>query len=304
MAAGAPVDYRPMRFTRILVPLDGSRLAEAVMPAARSLAETLGAQLLLLHVLEHEPPAEVHGEPHLCDAQEALAYLERQAVELRRRGLAVESHVHERPVDDIAPAVDRHAHEFGADLIAMCAHGRTNLRTRLIGSIAERILRGGSVPILLRTVRHSDVRDFDLRNLLVPIDFGHDIDTALSAARALARPYGAAVTLLAALEPPAPGTSRLLPGTSTLMRAYDFEELGRRLTALADAVRGDLGDVRAVVAEQPPTEAILAAGDALPADLIVLVTDAHGGLSSWYDPSTGQQLLKRPALTMLLIKEL
>lgn len=293
-----------MKFTRILVPLDGSRLAEGVMPAACSLARTVGARLLLLHVLEQEPPAAVHGERHLGDAQEALAYLEQQEEQLRRQGIAAESHVHARPAHDIAPALDRHAHEFGADLIAMCAHGRSNLRTRVIGSIAERILRGGSVPILLRTVRARDVREFYLRRVLVPIDFGHDVETAVSAARALAPPYGAAVTLLAALEPPAPTTARLLPGTSALTREYEIDELGRRLAGLADRLRGELGEVRAVVTDRAPTEAILAFGDSLPADLIVLVTDAHGGLSTWYDPSTAQQLLKRPDLTLLLIKEL
>lgn len=293
-----------MTFTRILVPLDGSRLAEAVIPPARSLAEKLGAALLLLHVLEKEPPSAVHGEAHLCDTQEALGYLEEQAEALRRQGLAAESHVHERPVDDVAPAVDRHAHEFGADLIAMCAHGRSNLRTRVVGSIAERILRGGSVPILLRTVRRPDGAPFNLRKLLVPIDFGHDVDAALSAARALAPPYRAAVTLLSALERPAPATSRLLPGTSTLARAYDFDELARRLAGLADRLKAELGEVGVVVAEQPPTEAILAVADSLPADLIVLVTDAHGGVSSLFDPSTGQQLLARADLTLLLIKEL
>lgn len=293
-----------MRFARILVPLDGSPLAEAVMPAARSLAQRLGATLLLLHVLEHEPPAAVHGEPHLCDANEALAYLDRQAEEVRRDGIAVERHVHERPVEDVAPAVDTHAHEFGADLIAMCAHGRSGLRTRLIGSIAERILRGGSVPVLLRTVRRADAPAFDLRRLLVPIDFGHDVDAALSAARMLAPAYGAAVTLLSALEPPAPTQSRLLPATSALTREYEFDDLRRKLGRLADRVRGELGDVRSLVDEEPPTKAILAATDSLPADLLVLVTDAHGGLSSWYDPSTTQELLRRPDLTLLLIKEL
>jgi nucleotide-binding universal stress UspA family protein len=293
-----------MRFARILVPLDGSALAEAVMPAACSLAKRLGATLLLLHVLEQQPPAAVHGEPHLGDADEALAYLERQAEDLRRHAITVESHVHERRVDDVALAVDMHAHEFGADLIAMCAHGRTNLRTRLIGSIAERILRGGSVPVLLRTVRSADVPDFDLRRLLVPIDFGHDVDTALAAARTLAPPYGAAVTLLAAPERPAPTTSRLLPGTSALMRAYDIDALHDRLGELAGRLRAEVRDVEELVAADEPTQAILAAADALPADLIVLVTDAHGGLSSWYDPSTGQQLLKRAELTLLLIREL
>ena len=247
-----------MRFTRILVPLDGSRLAEAVMPAARSLAEKLGARVLLLHVLERDPPEAVHGEPHLGTSHEALTYLEQQGDALRSQGIAVESHVHQRPVEDVAEAIDAHAHELDADLIAMCAHGRSNLRTRLVGSIAEQILRGGSVPILLRTVRRPDLPDFDLRNLLVPIDFSHDVDAALSAARVLAPPYGAAVTLLSALEPPPPATARLLPGTSALTREYDLDDLRRRLERLTERIRGELADVRSVVTDRPPTEAILA----------------------------------------------
>ena len=62
-----------MTFGCILVALDGSRLAEAVLPAACSLAKTLGARLALVHVLEKEPPATVHGEPHQRDVQEASA---------------------------------------------------------------------------------------------------------------------------------------------------------------------------------------------------------------------------------------
>jgi nucleotide-binding universal stress UspA family protein len=293
-----------MTFTRILVALDGSRLAEAVLPAARSLAKALGARLALVHVLEREPPATVHGEPHHSDAREATAYLERLAGELRREGIAVDVHVHERPVGDVAAALDRHAHELGADLIAMCAHGRTNLRTRIVGSIAERILRGGAIPILLRTVRQADAESFALRNLLVPIDFTHDVDAALSAARALAAPCGATVTLLAALEPDAPQTSRLLPGTSAVMRELDLDGLGRRLEALAQDLRADLPEVRAIVDERRPADAIIAANDAIPADLIVLVTDAHGRLSRWHDPSAAQRLLARPDMTVLLIREL
>ncbi len=293
-----------MRFTRILVPLDGSRLAEAVLPAAASLASKLGAELLLLHVLELQAPAEVHGEPHLAEEPDAFVYLEEKARELRDQGFSVESHVHERRVDDVATAIDVHAHEMSADLIAMCAHGRSNLRTRLMGSIAERILRGGSVPILLRTVRRADGQDFDLHNLLVPIDFGHDVDTALAAARALAPAYEATVTLLAAVEPSPRATSRLLPGASAALRQAEFEDLGHRVAELADGLRPELGEVRSVVAQQPPTDAILSVSESLPADVIVLVTHAHGGISTWYDPSTGQQLLKRPDLTLLLIREL
>src|SRR5262249_39237985 len=76
-----------MTVNRILVALEGSRLAEAVLPAACSLARTLGARLLLVHVLEREAPATVHGEPHHADADEAAAYLGRLAGELRRGGI-------------------------------------------------------------------------------------------------------------------------------------------------------------------------------------------------------------------------
>jgi nucleotide-binding universal stress UspA family protein len=258
---------------------------------------------MLVHVLEREPPATVHGEPHHAEADEAAAYLERLAGALRRQGIAVEVHVHERPVGDVAAALDQHAHELAADLIAMCAHGRTNLRTRLVGSIAERILRGGGIPILLRTVRRADDGDFALRNLLVPIDFDHDVDSALSAVRALARPCGAAVTLLGALEPDSL-PSRLLPGTSAVLRELDLEGIARRLEELAGELREELPAVRAIVDERAPADAILAASQDLPADLIVLVTDAHGRLSRWFDPSAAQRLLGRPDLTLLLIKEL
>jgi nucleotide-binding universal stress UspA family protein len=291
-----------MNFSRILVPLDGSRLAEAVLPAACSIAEKLGARLLLVHVLERDPPARVHGEPHLRGSEEALAYLEERAVPLRRRGLAVEVYVHERPVRDVAAALDGHTHELAADLIAMCAHGRSNLRTQLIGSIAERILRGGSVPILLRTVRRPGDATFELRKLLVPIDFGHDVDAALTAAQTLATPYGAKVVLLAAPEPPPPPVSRLLPETTALTHQFELDDLRHRLAELAHRLPADL-DLQTIVADASPTDAILDATESLPADLIVLVTHAHAGLSSWYDPSIGQRLLRHPDLTLLLIRE-
>jgi nucleotide-binding universal stress UspA family protein len=293
-----------MIVSRILVPLDGSPLAEAALPAAASLGRTLDARLLLLHVLERDPPAKVHGEARLTNAVEAKRYLDERAAQFQDAGIEVESHVHERPVADVATAVDQHAHELDADLITMCAHGRGNLRDRLLGTIAERILRGGSIPIVLRTVRRPDTAEFRLRNLLVPVDFAHDVDAALDAARTLAHAYDATITLLTVPERSSPAASRLLPGTTALAREFDEADARRRLDAIADQLRAEKFDAHAVVADEKPAEAISAAGESLPAELIVLVTDAHGGLASWYDPSTGQRLLATADLTLLLIKEL
>jgi nucleotide-binding universal stress UspA family protein len=293
-----------MRVRRILVALDGSRLAEAVLPAARSLAQHLPATLLLVHVLEREPPEDVHGQPHLGDARAATEYLEHHAFELRRQRIDVEAHVHERAVGDVAAALDRHAHELDADLIAMCAHGRTNFRDRAMGTIAEQILRGGSIPILLRTVRRVQETTFDLRHVLVPLDFGHDVETALAAARTFARPYGATIDLLTAVEPQPAATRRLLPSSSALAQQYDRADATRRLDELSGLLEAEEFSVRTLVDEREPPDAIASVSNSLPADLIVLITDAHGGLASWYDPSTGQRLLAMPDLTLLLIKEL
>jgi nucleotide-binding universal stress UspA family protein len=140
--------------------------------------------------------------------------------------------------------------------------------------------------------------------VLVPLDFEHDVEAALAAARTLAAPYGARVALLSALEPESPATSRLLPGTTEVMRDLERAGLAERLDELAERLRPDVAQVETIADDGRPTDAILAASDRLPADLIVLVTDAHGRLSRWYDPSTAQRLLSRPDLTLLLIKEL
>jgi len=291
-----------MQVSRILVPLDGSKLAEAILPVAASFAQKLEASLTLLHVLEQEPPRDVHGEPHLARADAAESYLEERARGLRVAGVAVEVDVHERPVANVAAAIDRHAHEHDADLIAMCAHGRSNPLDRLLGSIAERILRGGGAPILLRTVREPSDEPFELRNLLVPIDFEHDVEEALSVVRLLVAAYGARVTLLSVREPGLPEATRLLPGATALAEEYALDDLRRRIEELASGLRADVTTVHADVSARRPSAAILSAVG--PATLVVVVTDAHGGPAGLIDPSTTQQLLARPDLTLLLIKEM
>jgi len=291
-----------VKVSRILVPLDGSKLAEAILPVAASFAQRLGASLILLHVLEQEPPRDVHGEPHLARADAAESYLEQLAGALGDSGVTVEIDVHERPVANVAAAIDRHAHEHDADVIAMCAHGRTNPLDRMLGSIAERILRGGSAPILLRTVREPSEGPFELRHLLVPIDFEHDVDEALSAVRLLAAAYGAHVTLLSVREPGPPEAARLLPGATAQAERYALDDLRRRVEELATGLRADVPAVHADVSDRRPSSAILSAVE--PATLVVVVTDAHGGPAGLFDPSTTQQLLARPDLTLLLIKEL
>jgi len=131
----------------ILIPLDGSRLAEGALEAARGFAGE-GATLILLRA------AEAHGsafmdpnEAQVAVVREAEEYLAGVAARLRQTGVEnVETSVWYGPP---AEAIGDAAHFRKADLIVMSTHGRSGLGRLVLGSVAESVLRSTSTPILL-----------------------------------------------------------------------------------------------------------------------------------------------------------
>src|SRR3989442_456464 len=115
------------RYHRILVPLDGSKLAEAVLPVTAALAQCLGAKLVLLHIIEEHAPQTVHGETHLTSPDQAKNYLEGIAGRYADR-VAIEQHVHGTEENNVAQSIARHVSELETDMIALCTHGRSGLR--------------------------------------------------------------------------------------------------------------------------------------------------------------------------------
>jgi nucleotide-binding universal stress UspA family protein len=158
--SGRPDERTVPRFGRILVPLDGSRQAAVVLDPAAALAQASGATLVLLRVVQPVPIASVPpmgfaGGAVVVDdaatqvlARDARQDLEREARELAERGVsAVEQHVIVEP--GVARAILDFANRHRVDLIAMASHGRGASRL-VIGSIADKLLRGSALPILLR----------------------------------------------------------------------------------------------------------------------------------------------------------
>jgi nucleotide-binding universal stress UspA family protein len=122
-------------FKNILVPLDGSKLAEAAILVAASLAKTLNAPVTLLHIIEKDAPQEIHKEHHITNADEASAYLEDLAKRAFPVSVKVDWHVHTAAVKDIAASIVEHAMtEFQPDLIVMCTHGKRGVRELLFGT--------------------------------------------------------------------------------------------------------------------------------------------------------------------------
>jgi nucleotide-binding universal stress UspA family protein len=139
-------------YERALVPLDGSPVAEAIIPFILEIAGPLDMAVRLLRVVEPIPPMAAEGaSPVFVDdpvarTRDAEEYLAPIATELRGRGIDATWEVCRGLA---ATAILDAGKAFGADVIAMGTHGRSGLGRLLFGSVAEHVLRHASVPVLL-----------------------------------------------------------------------------------------------------------------------------------------------------------
>lgn len=296
-------------FEHILVPLDGSQLAEDVLAPVVTLASGLGSRVTLIHVLERNAPATVHGEPHITDSATGAHYLGSVADRISAIVPRVEVHIHARPVADVATAINAHAAELRADLIAMCRHGRSGLRQALVGGIAQRILRGGGTAVLLRSRPEDATADYHLRQILAPIDLDHDATRSLEISAVLAREFQAGIHLLTAVPSVAQSRTAAVP-VSLAPRAeaaeieMQIEDTDRRLVAQAEWMRAEGITVTHEVSRAEPADAIVATAAALPADLVVMTTHARAGVQGWYHGSTGFRVIGKTPQTLLLLRDL
>lgn len=135
-------------YKRVLVTVDGSETAEAILPFILQIAGPLDLDVLLLRVSPAGPPRTV--DTHLI----AEVYLARLAEEIEGRGVRVRTQVRDgSPVEEILAAV----REEAIDLIAMTTRGRTGPSRLLFGSVAEGVLREAGVPLVLMRQTERDI---------------------------------------------------------------------------------------------------------------------------------------------------
>jgi nucleotide-binding universal stress UspA family protein len=139
------------RLRRILVPLDGSALAETALPHARRLAQQFGASLDLVGIVDQTIVAVVDQGVQVGDflamlRAETRTYLERRASELRNAAVVVDVQAR---VGIPAAAIRQLADDLPSDVIVMATHGRGGVAQLLLGSVALRVLQHSRVPVLL-----------------------------------------------------------------------------------------------------------------------------------------------------------
>lgn len=291
---------------KILLPLDGSELAERAAPVAAALAARLRAEVFLLHVLERRAKARVHGQRHLTDAAAAEEYLRALAARMAPAA-AVAWHVHVERVGDVPESIAQHARETGADLIALTTHGAGGLARAVFGSIAQKVLRQAELPVLVCPRRFvAPQGPFPVRAVLVPVDIDPDHRGGVELGLEMAEAFGARLDLVGiaprygSLRPQRWGTSRVLPATTAVLLDLEARQLQAELEAVAERARQRRLTVATELLSGDPATALLRHARRHAPDLIVFASHARKGLEARLNQSLGARLCSSATVPLLI----
>lgn len=296
---------------KIIVPLDGSKLAERIVPYTGALARALDVPLELLYAVDPEAlrvTREQEEQGIFVDKLEehvgswARAYLHGVAGSLNQQGvrprIAVTVGVPEQAIVDAAG-------RNGRDLVAMATHGRTGLPRLVLGSVADKVLHLGHMPLLLLRPRQEKAPPPQPpRTLVVPLNFP-GAEHALPMAGFLARNLGARVLLVRVLHPFALAIPQLVPASPVAggeqpaigeaeARAYLDEQVHslyqKRIAAEGIVVSGDSG------------EELMELAAGAPEALVVMATHARAGIARMLLGSVAERVMRGLGTPVLILR--
>ena len=296
-----------MTINNILIPLDGSHLAETVLPLASMLANLSHARLILFHVIEQNPPDKVHGEHHLANQGEASAYLT-QVTQSLPADFKVDQHVHGSGEKDVAHSIVDHCKEMSVDLIVMCAHGQSGLQSRIFGNIAQKVLSIGVVPVLLLSPeKDRRIEASNCQCILVPLDGDPDHEAGLDMAVELSHICQAKLHLvmviheLSTLPGEQAASAVMLPNVTSALLDLDCEEAELYLVELMGKLIDKDIPVTGEVQRGDPARQIARSVRDVSADMIVLGTHSKTAMGAFWSGSVTPKIATQTHLPLLLV---
>jgi nucleotide-binding universal stress UspA family protein len=291
--------------SRIIVPLDGSALAErALDPALRLARRRPNAQVTLLRVpvlSQVLAPAEggfgmLVATNSVADAEaEAARYLAEIQATCLADGCSVRS---VSAGGDVPGAIVDCAAQEAASLIVMSSHGYSGLTRWLLGSVAEKVLHAAPCPVLV--IRSAE----PIRRVLVPLDGSPLSERALEPALTVAQALEASVTLLRVVPDISPVTITTLDqyerGLGDSLVASVYEEAEGYLRRLAERPGDAAVDV--AVSSGPAPELILGYAERHGIDMIAMATHGRTGLRRWLYGSVTDRVLHQAPVSMLVVR--
>lgn len=294
-------------FDRLLVPLDGSPLAEHAIPYARALAKP-GTDITLIEVVP--APRDLAGpfafsgipaeEMLRFDREAAERYLDAAAAALRAAtaGVTVRAVVE---VGDPAVEIVRGAGQTAAGVIVIASHGRGALGRFAFGSVADRVARNAPIPVLIaRAQNQPPVPPVPIRRLLVPLDGSERAERALPVAAALARRLSLPIHVISVVDAAQIAFITTAPEVFAAVRSAWHAEAQETVAQAVARLTADGLAASGAVVEGAAAETI--ANSAQAGDVIVLTSHGRGGVMRWVLGSVAEKLVREGPVPVLLVK--
>lgn len=285
-------------FHTILVPLDGSELAERALPYAEVLARASRCRILLLRVV----PAThvILGDPMTDQAKavrEAESYLADVVARLKTPQI-IESAVF---IGDPADSIVEEVGLRNVDLIVMSTHGRSGLGRWVYGSVADQVMRRAMVPVLLIPAScRAEWWSHRPSRVLVPLDGSDLATTALPMASKLVSWLGGELFLLRVIVPTTPVYADGAPHTG-IDRESERDVARQYLEEVAAGLREGGQNVKLVDAYGPAPAMIAATAADQQVDLIAMSTHGRGGITRLLMGSVATGVVQQASVPVLIV---
>jgi len=301
----------------VLLPHDGSPLADSTLPYAVELVRITGASLELLRVLEELKPIYDSGLRTLVWIDPAHPRAELVASEvlgpvvekLMDQGLAAKTIVR---VGDPRSEILAEAETLAHPLILLASHGRSGLSRFVFGSVATRVLHTSQNPVMIVRARESEEQPevVSLKHIMVLLDGSDLSEKALPYAAELARDSGGQLHLVRVAEtyrdelPDKPPHIFTAPSYEAMLEHFDeLEQQAREyLTGVATRLEGESLSVTSEVLSGDPVREIGKCSEREQPDLIVMTTHGRSGIARWFYGSVADRILTSTSTPVLLVR--
>jgi nucleotide-binding universal stress UspA family protein len=300
-------------YTRMLIALDGSKLAENVLPYARALARALDLRVDLLSVVDLMDFARTTHAGHVRDFDPIIEATVRQGGQYLENvagsftGITVDNcFVEQGQADQI---IIEKAAEDKETLIGMATRGRSGIHRWLMGSVAEKVLRGATNPLLL--VRGNEEGRSDgaatLKSIIVPLDGSKRAETVLPPAMELAKKLSLAIVLTRAYQIPlsaayAGADTPYIPNSDALLNLVR-EEANAYLETKVNELRGNgIEKVSSILLLGSGADEIIDLARNTPDNLIAMCTRGRSGVERWVLGSVTEKVVRHSGDPVLVVR--
>jgi nucleotide-binding universal stress UspA family protein len=300
---------------KILLPLDGSELAETAIPYVRDLAGQLEAEVYLLHACppEHKPFLRMH-QTYLNDLADGL-----------RRKIKADWQLSGDPkiqaeviLDEPVNAIFEYIKQKSISMVALTSHGASGPLAWAIGNVADKVVRGAGIPVLLIRIKEGRIvpeKKGLIQKILLPLDNSDASKIAIPYAVQLAKKLKSSIALFSvvqtiytqAIYTQNIGGGGMGPGFGSNFDLIDVETkkfTDEYLMGIADEIRKEGVEVtQTCLVGMDAAFEILEMEKKSQPDLVVMATRGRSNISRWVFGSVAEKILREGDSPILMVKE-